>query len=50
MLSRYLLEYGEVSNSVNFTPKNMLIYLVAVPLGVSLLSFLFNKAADNKEK
>ena len=32
MVCRYLLEYGEVSNTYNFTWQNIIIYIVAVPL------------------
>lgn len=30
---RYLLEFGEVSNTYNFTPFNIISYLVIVPAG-----------------
>lgn len=33
---RYLLEYGEVSNTYNFTLLNILIYLAIVPTGTAL--------------
>lgn len=29
---RYALEWGEVSNTVNFTPVNLAVFLVGVPL------------------
>lgn len=32
MLGRYLLEYGEVSNTLNFTPANVISYLVIIPV------------------
>lgn len=32
MAVRYLLEYGEVSNTYNFTPKNMLVHIVIMML------------------
>lgn len=32
LLGRYLLEYGEVSNTRNFTVENVLWFLAAVPL------------------
>ena len=32
MLARYLLEYGEVSNTYNFTPKNMVVHIVIMLL------------------
>lgn len=36
LLGRYLLEYGEVSNSRNFTVENVLCFLAAVPLCMTL--------------
>lgn len=33
LLGRYLLEFGEVSNTYNFTPVNLVVFLLAVPLG-----------------
>lgn len=36
LLGRYLLEYGEVSNSRNFTVENVLWFLAAVPLCMTL--------------
>lgn len=36
-LCRFLLEYGEVSNTYNFTPANIAVHL-AVVLGIVLLS------------
>ena len=36
-LCRFLLEYGEVSNTYNFTPVNIAVHL-AVTLGIVLLS------------
>lgn len=32
MIFRYLLEYGEVSNTMNFTPFNIISYLVIIPI------------------
>lgn len=32
MIFRYILEYGEVSNTMNFTPFNMTSYLVIIPI------------------
>lgn len=32
LLGRYLLEFGEVSNSMNFTPLNIVLYLTIVPI------------------
>lgn len=36
LLGRYLLEYGEVSNTRNFTAENVLSFLTAVPLCMTL--------------
>lgn len=36
LLGRYLLEYGEVSNIRNFTVENVLWFLAAVPLCMTL--------------
>lgn len=32
MICRYFLEYGEVSNTMNFTPFNIISYLVVIPI------------------
>ena len=37
MAVRYLLEYGEVSNTYNFTPKNIVVHIVIM----LLLSMMF---------
>lgn len=50
MLGRYFIEYGEVSNERNFTPFNIIIFLLVVPITITIISFLFNKIADSKEK
>ena len=36
LLCRYFLEYGEVSNTYNFTVGNVILYLVLIPLGTFL--------------
>lgn len=36
MLARYFLEYGEVSNTYNFTLKNVMIHMV-IMMGVSMM-------------
>ena len=36
LLCRYFLEYGEVSNTYNFTVGNVALYLVLIPLGTFL--------------
>lgn len=42
MLFRYLLEWGEVSNTYNFTAPNMLFHIV-VSFGISTLAYLLMK-------
>ena len=42
MLCRFLLEYGEVSNTYNFTPENIALHL-AVSLTVSSLSWWWTR-------
>ena len=37
---RYLLEYGEVSNTYNFTLFNMVSYLLLIPAGTAVTSYL----------
>lgn len=32
MISRYFIEFGEVSNTMNFTPFNIISYLVVIPI------------------
>ena len=39
MLFRYILEFGEVSNSYNFTIPNVLVHIL-VTLTISILSYL----------
>ena len=36
MWLRYLLEFGEVSNTYNFTPFNIISYLVLLPAGTAI--------------
>ena len=36
MLCRYLLEFGEVSNTYNFTLFNIVSYLVIIPVGTTI--------------
>ena len=40
LICRYFLEYGEVSNSYNFTLLNIALYLTAVPV-YTVLSYVF---------
>ncbi|MBR2420815.1 MAG: hypothetical protein IKB09_00505 [Oscillospiraceae bacterium] len=42
MLCRYLLEYGEVSNTYNFTPANIVLHL-AVAMTVTTLGWLWSR-------
>lgn len=49
LLGRYLLEYGEVSNTRNFTAENVLFFLLTVPAGMTaayhfLVKFLLPKS------
>lgn len=32
IISRYILEYGEVSNTYNFTVLNVIAYIVTIPV------------------
>ena len=43
LLCRYLLEFGEVSNTYNFTPVNIALFLVIMPLYVTIAYFLTDK-------
>lgn len=47
MLSRFILEYGEVSNKLNFTIKNILIQLIFLPLLVILILIFIKKLNKN---
>lgn len=40
MICRYLIEFGEVSNTVNFTSANILIYLSSVPIMVTAVFWI----------
>ena len=40
LLWRYLLEFGEVSNTYNFTPVNTAAFLVIMPLYVTIVYYL----------
>lgn len=40
MGSRYILEYGEVSNEINFTLSSTLGYLLIIPLITTLIYLL----------
>lgn len=43
MGARYLLEYGEVSNTTNFTPLNIALYLVLAPVIVTAVFVIVPK-------
>ena len=36
MICRYLLEFGEVSNTYNFTLFNIISYLLIIPIGTTI--------------
>ncbi len=46
MVCRYFFEFGEVSNTYNFTPFNIIVYLLVIPVYM-LLVYEF---ADQKKK
>ena len=48
MLFRYLLEFGEVSNTYNFTIPNMLLH-ISVTVTLSSLSWLWVKTEQDKK-
>ena len=41
---RFLLEFGEVSNTYNFTIPNVLFHIVAT-LGISIISYIVSKSS-----
>lgn len=43
MGGRYLLEYGEVSNTMNFTPLNIALFIVIIPLYTVLVYWFMDK-------
>lgn len=45
---RYLLEYGEVSNTYNFTIPNIVFHIV-VTLGISIISYIVSKSSTTKK-
>ncbi|MGM7684598.1 hypothetical protein ACSVDA_20965 [Cytobacillus sp. Hm23] len=49
MVFRYVLEFGEVSNTVNFTMSNILISLLAIPLFITIVYFIINKYNQPKK-
>lgn len=40
MICRYFLEYGEVSNIMNFTPFNIISYLAVIPI-ITVIAYHF---------
>ena len=40
---RYLLEYGEVSNTMNFTPLNIALFIVIIPVYTVLVYWFMDK-------
>lgn len=40
---RYVLEFGEVSNTVNFTGINIMVFLITIPLFVILAYLIISK-------
>ena len=40
MLGRYFLEYGEFSNTINFTSLNILLYIIIVPTYCTIIYWL----------
>lgn len=49
MLCRYILEYGEVSNTINFTIKNILLTLIFMPILVIIITLLIEKIIKSKK-
>ena len=45
MFCRYLLEFGEVSNTYNFTPLNVVVHVV-VTFVISMLSYILAKGKE----
>lgn len=43
MMCRYILEYGEVSNTMNFTLFNIASYLVVIPIFTMVVYYLIIK-------
>lgn len=41
MISRYIIEYGEVSNTMNFTPFNIISFIVVIPILI-VVSYCFS--------
>lgn len=48
MICRYFLEYGEVSNTYNFTPANVMFYAVMASLLIMSSYFFHNKYSEKE--
>ena len=46
LVGRYLLEFGEVSNIYNFTPFNLVAFLLVVPLGTAAAYHHFSRKKE----
>ena len=49
LLARYILEFGEVSNTYNFTPINIILHILIVSVGIMLV-YALNKKGERKRK
>lgn len=43
MVLRYILEYGEYSNEVNFTETNIIIAIIVIPFCITIVSYLIKR-------
>ena len=43
LIGRYLLEFGEVSNTYNFMPENVAVFLLTVPLGTAVAYYFLSR-------
>lgn len=46
---RYLLEFGEVSNTYNFTLANIIAYLLIIPIAVLIVYLISVRVIEDKE-
>ncbi len=46
MICRYFIEFGEVSNSVNFTATNIVLFLEILPLVYMATYYLYSKKLE----
>ena len=49
LLCRYLFNYGEISNSKDFTIVNILMYIIIVPLSCTSIYWIINKWRNIKK-